>query len=77
MRISFEPAFEDDPAPHVVIYNPELLTPAAFSQVGRFGILHSMDTKAIMSGRLKGGRRALTEMIQSYGFGIEEVDPVA
>ena len=74
VRLSFDPAYEDDPTPHVVIYNPEMLTPAAFSQVTRFGIGHSLDRKAIMSGKLKGGRRALTEMIQSYGFTVEVVD---
>ena len=49
VRLSFDPAYEDDPTPHVVIYNPEMLTPAAFSQVTRFGIGHSLDRKAIMS----------------------------
>ncbi len=74
VRLSFQPAFEDDPSPLVTIYNPEIMIPPLSDQVARFGLQHSLNRKAITSGKLKGGRKPFTEMIQSYGFLVEVVD---
>ena len=75
VKMSFDGAYED-PSPHVVVYNPKVLPAALLSQIMRFGLIGSTPKKPFMSGKLKGSRKALTEMIQSYGLGVEIV-PVA
>jgi hypothetical protein len=72
VRLSFQGAYED-PSPVVTVHNPEVLSPALLSQVMRFGLVAATIKKPTMSGRLKGSRKALTEMIQSYGVGVEIV----
>lgn len=73
VQISFEASHGDDTSPFVVILNPGVLPSALFSQVKRFGLVGAADRKAILSGRLKGNRTAFTQMIESYGVGIEIV----
>lgn len=70
--MSFEGAHED-PSPQVVIYNPRVLPAALLSQVMRFGLVAATPKRPVVSGKLKGSRKALTEMIQSYGLGVEVV----
>ena len=72
VRISFEEPTISEPSPLVVIYNPRALSFALLSQVMRFGLGYA-GAKSRLSGRLKGNRKAFTEMIQSYGNGIEIV----
>jgi hypothetical protein len=70
VRISFEGPY-DAVAPHVIVYNPEVLSFACLTQVNRFGLIG--DRKVQIAGKLKGKRKSLTEMIQSYGNNIEIV----
>ena len=72
VKMSFEGAFED-PSPHVVVYNPKVLSPALLSQVMRFGLIGATAKRPVLSGKLKGSRTAFTEMIQSYGVAVEIV----
>jgi hypothetical protein len=74
VEISFQGAFED-PSPHVVVYNPGVMPPALLSQVMRFGLVGATAQKPLLSGKLKGSRKALTEVIQSYGVHVEVVRP--
>ncbi|MPZ50479.1 MAG: hypothetical protein GEU75_14475 [Dehalococcoidia bacterium] len=73
VRISFEPSFQDDPSPHVVVLNPGVLPFALRSQVARFGLVETADGKSTLSGNLKGNRGGFTQMIESYGVEIEVV----
>jgi hypothetical protein len=72
VKISFEGAIEDEP-PFVVIYNPRVMPAALYSQVQRFGLVGATEKKPSLSGKLKGTRKAFTEMIQSYGVRIDLV----
>lgn len=72
VRLSFEGPSED-PSPLVVVYNPEVLSGACRSQVRRFGLAGGTTQKPLMSGKLQGSRVALTQVIQSYGFGVQIV----
>jgi len=73
VQLSFEGAHED-PSPHVVVYNPRVLPAALLSQVMRFGLVGATTKKPLLSGKLKGSRKALTEMIQTYGLSVEIVN---
>ncbi len=75
VKLSFEGDY-DDPSPLVVLYNPEVLSGALLSQVLRFGLVGATAQKPSLSGKLKGSRAGLIEMIQTYGLGVEVV-PVA
>ncbi|HLG10211.1 MAG TPA: hypothetical protein VI876_00500 [Dehalococcoidia bacterium] len=75
VQMSFEGAYED-PSPLVVVYNPRVLPAALLSQVMRFGLVGATAKRPHLSGKLKGSRKALTEMIQSYGLGVEIVPAV-
>jgi hypothetical protein len=70
VRMSFEGA-HDDASPHVVVYNPGVLTFACVTQINRFGLIG--DRNVQMAGHLKGSRRSLTEVIRTYGNNIEIV----
>ena len=72
VKLSFEGAYED-PAPLVVLYNPRVMPAALLSQVLRFGLVGATAKRPQLSGKLKGSRKALMEMIQSYGLGVEIV----
>jgi hypothetical protein len=72
VKMSFEGSYEDR-SPMVVVHNPQVFSAACLSQVKRFGIVGATVQKPLMSGKLKGTRKALVEMIQSYGFSIEIV----
>ena len=72
VKLSFEGAYEE-PAPHTMIYNPGVMPFALYTQVERFGLVGSRKTH--MSGRLKGSRKSLTEVIRSYGLEVEIVAP--
>jgi hypothetical protein len=75
VQLSFE-GTQEDPTPMVVIYNPRVLPAALVSQVSRFGLVGATAKRPRLAGKLKGSRKALLEVIQSYGVGIEIV-PVA
>ena len=75
VRLSFQPAYEEDPSPNVVLYNPSIMPFALFSQVTRFGLIGDKHTR--MAGNLKGNRKGLTEMIKSYGFEVEIVSALS
>ena len=70
VRMSFEGA-HDDLSPHVIVYNPEVLSFACVTQINRFGLIG--DRNVQIAGRLKGTRRSLTEVIRTYGNNIEFV----
>lgn len=72
VKLSFEGAYED-PSPHVTVHNPQVMSPALLSQVLRFGLVAATAKRPVVSGKLKGSRKALVEMIQSYGIGVEVV----
>jgi hypothetical protein len=74
VEMSFEGSTED-PSPHVVVYNPNVMSPALLSQVMRFGLVGATTQKPLLSGKLKGSRKALTEMIRSYGVHVQVVKP--
>jgi hypothetical protein len=74
VEMSFE-GLSEDPSPHVVVYNPRVMTPALLSQVMRFGLVGGTSQKPLLSGKLKGTRKGLTEMIQSYGVHVQVVRP--
>ena len=63
----------EDASPMVVVYNPQVLTGALLSQVMRFGLVGGTTQRPLLSGKLKGSRKALTEMIQSYGVHVQVV----
>ena len=71
-EISFTGSAED-PSPMVVVYNPEVFSPALLSQAMRFGLVGGTKQKPLLSGKLKGSRKALTEMIQTYGVHVKVV----
>jgi hypothetical protein len=72
VKLSFDGTFED-PSPMTTIHNPKVLPAALLSQVMRFGLVGATREKPLVSGKLKGSRRAFTEMIQSYGLNVEIV----
>jgi hypothetical protein len=72
VRLSFEGDFED-PSPLTTIHNPKVLPAALLSQVMRYGLVGATREKPLVSGRLKGSRRAFTELIHSYGLSVEIV----
>jgi hypothetical protein len=72
VRITFEGA-HDELSPHVIVHNPEVLSFACLAQVNRFGLLG--DRQGRLTGRLRGTRKTLTEMICTYGNNIEYVRP--
>ena len=72
VQISFEGAYED-PAPYVTIYNARDLPAALYSQIQRYGLIGSAGRRVSLAGRLKGSRKAFTEMIYSYGLTMELV----
>lgn len=72
VQLSFEGTHED-PSPMVVVYNPKVLPAALVSQVSRFGLVGATAQRPRLSGKLKGSRKALLEVIQSYGLHIEIV----
>ena len=75
VKLSFEGTFED-PSPLVTVYNPRVLPAALLSQVLRFGLVGATAHRPLLSGKLKGSRKALLEMIQTYGLGVEIVPAV-
>jgi hypothetical protein len=72
VQISFE-GLREDPSPFVVLHNPRVLSPALLSQVLRFGLVGATRQRPHLSGKLKGSRKAFTEMIQSYGLKVQVV----
>jgi hypothetical protein len=72
VKLSFEGAYED-PSPHVIVHNPQVLSPPLLSQILRFGLVAATAKRPVVSGKLKGSRKAFMEMIQSYGIAVEVV----
>ena len=70
VKLSFE-GDRDGAQPHVILYNPEVLSLACRMQVNRFGVMG--DGRTQLSGTLKGSRKTLTEMIMSYGNNVEVI----
>src|SRR5690242_11799570 len=71
--ISFAPGPADELSPFVTIHNPADLQAALVSQLTRYGL--SSDRQSQLSGKLKGHKKDLLAMIQSYGSAIEIVAP--
>lgn len=63
----------EEPSPLVAVHNSGALSPALLSQVMRFGLVGGTPEKPLLSGKLKGSRKAFTEMIQSYGHRVQVV----
>ena len=74
VKMSFEGSY-DEAAPYTVVYNPDVMPFALFTQVERFGLIGTRKTH--MAGKLKGSRKNLTEVIRSYGLEVEIVAPTS
>ena len=69
--VSFAAGPPDEVSPFVTIHNPADLQAALVSQLTRYGL--TTDRQSQLSGRLKGHRKDLLAMIQSYGSAVEIV----
>jgi hypothetical protein len=72
VEISFRGS-DDDGTLFTVIHNPEVLPVGLHSQVKRFGLGGPSSHNPEVSGVLKGSRRALTELIHTYGLMLHVV----
>ncbi len=73
VKLTFDASYGSDAPPMVAVLNPEILPFALLSQITRFGLAGAADRKTPFTGRLKGDRRAFTQMIESYGLEVEIV----
>jgi hypothetical protein len=71
VQISFRGTDED--SLFVQIRNPRALPAGLLHQVKRYGLTGPTSQKPYLSGRSNGTRRALTELIQTYGLSLDIV----
>lgn len=72
VEISFRGS-EDDGTLHATIRNPSVLPAGLFHQIKRYGLSGPSAHNPLLSGRLNGSRKALTELIHTYGLNLEIV----
>ena len=72
VEISFQGS-EDDGTLFVSIHNPQDLPSGLFHQIKRYGLSGPSSHKPHLSGRSNGTRKALTELIQTYGCTLQIV----
>ena len=78
VEISFRGS-DDEGTLFTVIHNPEVLPVGLHHQIKRYGLTGPSGHHPEVSGVLKGSRRALTELINTYGLTMQVVpfrDPV-
>ncbi len=67
VEISFKGS-EDNGTLVAVIHNPSILPGGLYTQIRRYGLSGPSNASPLLSGPVKGTRRALTELINTYGF---------
>jgi hypothetical protein len=72
VEISFRGS-EDNGTLFAAIHNPSILPGGLYTQIRRYGLSGPSNSSPLLSGPVKGTRRALTELIYTYGFAIEVV----
>ena len=72
VEISFHGS-EDDRTLHASIHNPNVLPSGLLHQLKRYGLSGPSLHKPELSGRLNGSRKAITELIHTYGLDINVV----
>jgi hypothetical protein len=72
VEISFRGS-EDDGTLYASIHNPAVLPSGLYSQIKRYGLTGPSSANPQVAGTLNGSRRALTELIQTYGLTLHVV----
>lgn len=72
VEISFRGS-EDDGTLYALIHNPAVLPSGLYSQIKRYGLTGPSGNNPQFGGTLNGSRRALTELIQTYGLALRVV----
>jgi hypothetical protein len=72
VEISFRGS-EDDGTLFAVIHNPRVLPGGLHHQISRYGLTGPSSHNPLISGRVKGTRKALTELIHTYGLTMQVV----
>ena len=72
VEISFQGS-EDDGTLFAMIHNPGVLPAGLFHQVQRYGLNGASSHKPELSGHVNGTRKALTELIHTYGLMLDVV----
>lgn len=72
VEISFRGS-EDNGTLYAAIHNPSILPSGLHHQMRRYGLSGPSNVNPLLSGTVKGSRRALTELIYTYGFNMEVV----
>ena len=70
VEISFQGS-DDDGTLFVSIHNPAVLPAGLDHQLKRYGLSGPSSRKPELSGLSNGSRKALTELIQTYGFALQ------
>jgi hypothetical protein len=70
VEISFRGS-DDDGTLFTVIHNPQVLPVGLHHQIKRYGLTGPKSHDPEISGVLKGSRKALTELIHTYGLTME------
>ena len=72
VEISFK-GTEDDGTLFAVIHNPSVLPAGLHDQIKRYGLRGPSRHNPLLSGTLNGSRKALTELIHTYGLTMQVV----
>ncbi len=72
VEISFSGS-EDDGTLFAVIHNPSVMPGGLHHQVKRYGLTGPSSHNPLVSGKVKGSRKALTELIHTYGLTMQVV----
>lgn len=72
VEISFRGS-EDDGTLFAVIHNPVVLPGGLHHQITRYGLTGPSSRNPLLAGKVKGTRKALTELIHTYGLTMEVV----
>lgn len=75
VEISFQGS-DDDGSLVVSIRNPNLLPTGLYHQLTRYGLRGPTSQKPYLSGRSNSTRKALTELIQTYGCTLNVIPAV-
>jgi hypothetical protein len=73
LRVVFSGEGSVDQSFSVEIENPDILGPAVREQLRRMGIVPKKGST--LSGHIKGRRRFLTDVLETYGYTVEEARP--
>jgi hypothetical protein len=64
---------DDDGTLYAWIHNPSVLPSGLYSQIKRYGLSGPSGSNPQFGGKVNGSRRALTELIQTYGLALHVV----